>query len=473
MTLEQVFRLLWTRKLAALIRVKLPLPLLMTIATLAIAGVAYYWLASLFEMLTTLDGNVRLQLLYAVGLLVSMLPILFSLIRSLSLRGMANESITALPFIRGQWIRAATHAYYLTQSPILAGVLTAVIIHIAFKGHLGAVGALGLILLLIATAASLMFAAMQVTAWILAQNRSAATVGITVGYAVISLGIILGLYRLYAWQGPDAAFWHVDVFVALAICALFVVVGCIAIRRFRRYAVLPLELADDSVRSGVLTKGSAKRRVYDLFWVIQKVILRDKRFWVVLSVNTLLASMMAGVGLAFKDANTDNFFVSFLPVLLILGQATIAAEARGLLGVSRESMYVLPFSARQVVVALQLTAFCLIAGVVVLFLPLMELLLGHSVQGASLIRLLCISLLAAQVACLTSVLFFESRRDASRGLLAGAVLFVMLWPVLALNGWLASRSLAFVGLVTVLIAAGLFQIIWLVEKRMLFRQEAA
>jgi len=71
------------------------------------------------------------------------------------------------------------------------------------------------------------------------------------------------------------------------------------------------------------------------------------------------------------------------------------------------------------------------------------------------------------------VLFFESRRDASRGLLAGAVLFVMLWPVLALNGWLASRSLAFVGLVTVLIAAGLFQIIWLVEKRMLFRQEAA
>jgi hypothetical protein len=470
MTLDTLFRLIWTRKLVAIMRMRLPPSLLMAMAAAGVGLLAYCWVGATFALFRSFDLNLRLRLSYAGGLFLCMFPVIFSVIRSLSLRGLANESVAALPFTKGQWAHTAAKYHYVVQLPLVVGMLGAVVANLVFKADIGWRAVTGLTALLVAAAASLVFAAFKLSAVMIASNKASLMGGLVVGYIVIAAGVLFALYRLYIGESEAAAFWGKDAWFAVCVCLLYVGMGACAHLRFKRLASEPLTIADDSMTSVRLMRGSKHIRGYRLVGITRKVAVRDKKFWVVTLVNVLLVGLSCAVGIGSGNQATQTFFVSFLPTLLILGQATVAAEVRGLLGVSRGAIYALPISIGHLAAALQMTALALVAGPVLLLMAAIGLLFGDGINGQLLVRLFCTSLLAAQVACLISVVFFESRRDASRGLLAGIVLFLLIWPILVLHNWLQSRALLLAGIITLGIAILLYAAVALTEQKMLRKE---
>lgn len=464
--LEHLFKLLLIRKFESAIPIRAHPIVLLGIPTLLLGGLCYVWLGSLFSLLAPLETSLKLRLGYLLGVFIAILPITFSLIRSLSLRTLANESIAALPIPQLAWAQLATKYHYRSQSPILLALVGSAIANLFTRTSLPISHAIALSVCVAITSLCMLLAATKCTILVLLDQRASKATAVTVGYIMLSGVALFTGYRLLIPNIHSRSLSLHDAIASIGILIVYTGIYTLLRRHSHNYRNTSLALPEESVAVINTARHRAVGAPVSLLRIVLTVVVRDKKFWVVTSINVVLTLFIWGICLVSQSSNTATYFASFLPILLILGQATIAAEIRGQLGNSRESVYTLPMTKKYVISTVQVISAMIIGGPLLLLVPPTQLILTHHIDISTIIRIMLTCGLAAQVACLTSILSFESRRDVARGLATGLLLFLLLWPLLALDSWLQSKSLTVTMFSTFVIATLLHCSIVFTEKYM-------
>lgn len=466
MFLRNLILTVWQRKIRRVAKLNLPMPVDLMIISIILGGVFYLWLDNLTLIISFLPDTQQLKVLYAISMFVTVILVAITISRALLLSNQNRESIIALPIPAHDWNKPLVQTYYFSQSPPLIGLIFGLGLVALLKLEISVTNLLIIIILTAVSQTLIVITAKNISQICLSLIKNWHKAAVSLGFCLWCVVWLFGLYK-YLLTGAEYQRFDRLIFSALVSGLLFTLLS-LALTFFIRVKLAdePLILSEDSF---IKKPRTIKRRIVhnrqSVSSISAKMLYRDKKFWLINSLNFMLAIFFILLSIKARSLNFNSFILAFIPTLFLIGEASILVELRSRLGSTRNSVYELPFKARQLTTQIYIGGAAVSGLLILLTMLALQWQLFNMINLELLIRLVFTFSVVCLVGLLSGELFYEARHEVGKGIVTGVILFILLWPVLILDGWLKTKTLFVHGFVMTLLSLSLLAFIpWLDEQ---------
>lgn len=475
MSLDHVYYLIWRRRLERLITFSLPVKPAILILTGLTGVVTYFGLATALGMFSYFDELMRTTIAFQLGTLVVILPLALAAILLPKMSGNLNETAFAMPISQSLWAKVLIKYHYLALLPIMFGAVCAyiVVVYTKMKLDIDTLYLLVPFMLLIGGAG--IFFSYYVGQYLLVVRKVSLRRQLTVLPLFVFGGVSFVLIKYAKITLDEGSILLPSTTVILWVICAGLLAFC---GSFARKLLTDLNDTVPIYRLSVRRRSSKNARQFlsikssNVFIVLLISLIRNIETWLVYAVLLFASTAAVVFAKRLDNPSFNELLLSALPMILVTACITVMNTVRNGLGTQRNSIYALPISATKVILSFVVLSWIFMSATLIAGISSAQWFLHSQIGYEEIIRLFLLASLASLLASVTSVLFFETKKDVTKGLMSSMVSFMVASPLFMLDGWLESKTLLSYGVIAFISISLMTAMIYILEQTLTAREYA-